>query len=82
MLYSIVEVLNMEAIREIKKVRGHQITVDLPKEFQNSEIEIIILPFKIKRQKVNGHLEVLMTSESSLKKDWDLPQEDKAWQSL
>ncbi len=30
----------------------------------------------------SSHLEALLTSESSLKKDWDLPQENKAWQSL
>lgn len=72
----------MEAIREIKKVSGHQITMDLPKRLQNSEIEIIILPLKVKRQKMNGHAETLLTSESSLKKDWNLPQENKAWQSL
>ncbi len=30
----------------------------------------------------NSHLEALLTSESSLKKDWNLPKEDKAWQNL
>jgi len=30
----------------------------------------------------SSHLEALLTSESSLKKDWDSPKEDKAWQSL
>ena len=71
----------MEAIREIKKVSGHQITIDLPQRFKGSEIEIIILPLKMKRQKGNGHFEMFM-SESALKKDWNLPEEDKAWESL
>ena len=37
---------------------------------------------RVKQENINGKLEALMTSESSLRKDWNLPQEDKAWQSL
>ena len=72
----------MEAIREIKKVKGDQVTVDLPARFRNVEIEIIVLPVKVRQERTNGKLEALMTSESALRKDWNLPQEDKAWQSL
>ncbi len=72
----------MEAIREIKKVRNHRITVDLPARFKNIEVEVIVLPVNVQQVKLNGKRELLMTSESSLKKDWNLPQEDKAWQSL
>ncbi len=72
----------MEAIREIKKVRGDQVTVDLPVRFRNVEVEIIVLPVKAKQEKTNGKLEALMTSESALRKDWNLSQEDKAWQNL
>ena len=70
----------MEAIREIKKVKDNQITVDLPARFRNMNVEVIILPFR--QEKLNGKHEILITSESSLKKDWNLPQEDKAWRSL
>ena len=72
----------MEAIREFKKVKGRRITVDLPSRFKNSQVEIIILPLNVKGVKTNGHRENLITSESALRKDWNLPQEDKAWQSL
>ena len=72
----------MEAIREIKKVKNNQITVDLPARFKNIEVEIIVLPLGKNQEKTNGKHETLVTSESSLKKDWNLPQEDKAWQSL
>ena len=72
----------MEAIREIKKVRGNRVTVDLPVRFRNVDVEIIVLPVKVKQERTNGKLEALMTSESALRKDWNLPQEDKAWQSL
>lgn len=34
----------MEAIRELKKVTGRKITIDLPNNFSAKEIEIIILP--------------------------------------
>ena len=72
----------MEAIREFKKVKGRSITVAVPSRFKNLQVEIIILPVAVKGGKVNGHRENLMISESALRKDWDLPQEDKAWQSL
>ncbi len=72
----------MEAIREIKRVKNNKITVDLPVRFRNAEVEIIVLPLKEKQEKNNGKLEALVASESSLKKDWNLPQEDRAWQSL
>jgi hypothetical protein len=72
----------MEAIREIKKVKNHQVIVDLPARFKNVEVEVIILPVGVQQVTLNGKRELLMTSESSLKKDWNLPQEDKAWQNL
>jgi hypothetical protein len=71
----------MDAIREIKKVKGDRITVDLPVRFRNMNVEVIVLPFK-QEKTTNGKNEVLITSESALQKDWNLPQEDKAWQSL
>jgi len=72
----------MEAIREIKKVKGDQITVDLPVRFRNTDVEVIVLPLNVKQPKLNGKHEILLTSESALRKDWNLPVEDRAWQSL
>ena len=72
----------MEAIREIKKLRGHKVTLNLPERFSNLEVEVIVFPLKAQKVKTNGHTEVLNMSESALKKDWNLPREDKAWQSL
>ncbi len=34
----------MDTIREIKKVKNHQVLIDLPEDYENEEIEIIILP--------------------------------------
>ncbi len=72
----------MEAIREIKKARGRRITVDLPARFKNRSVEIIILPLEGKSSINPQDLEPLFLSESALRKDWNLPQEDKAWKNL
>lgn len=37
----------MEAIREIQKVKNGQVLINLPDHFENSEVEIIILPLKM-----------------------------------
>ena len=72
----------MEAIREFRKLKGTQIRVDLPARFRDMHVEIIVLPLEGKKEKSNGKYESLLTSEFSLKKDWNLPAEDKAWQNL
>ncbi len=47
----------MEAIREIKKVRNHQVLIDLPNNYENEDVEIIILPLmNKKRQKTLSDL--------------------------
>ena len=72
----------MEAIREIKKVHGRRVIVDLPVRFKNTSVEIIILPLQGKESQKTDNMEALLLSESSLKKDWGRPQEDKAWKNL
>lgn len=71
----------MEAIREIKRVSGRRVTVDLPISFKNIAVEIIILPLGKKTKKTED-IEPLLLSESTLKKDWIRPQEDRAWKNL
>ena len=34
----------MTAIREFIKVKDHKITIDLPKDFNYKEVEVVILP--------------------------------------
>lgn len=41
----------MEAIREIKKVKNHQVLIDLPNIYENEEVEIIIQPVLNKKRK-------------------------------
>ncbi|MBW1650331.1 MAG: hypothetical protein JRJ44_06585 [Deltaproteobacteria bacterium] len=45
----------MKALRQIKKVTGDKIFLDIPKSFQGMQVEIIILPYysKIKNKKYN-----------------------------
>ena len=72
----------MEAIREIKKLKGHKVTIDLPEEFSGLEIEVIVLPLVSKSSSRKESFESLFLSESALKKDWNKPSEDKAWENL
>lgn len=36
----------MQAIREVKKVTGNKITIDLPKNFSAKEVEVIVIPYE------------------------------------
>lgn len=73
----------MEAIREIRRTRGHRVTINLPERFSGLEVEIIVLPLsRGKRRIKTDKLEALLLSESSLKKDWNADEEDQAWKNL
>ena len=39
-------VKKMEFIREIKKIEENTITIELPENYKNKEVEILILPFE------------------------------------
>lgn len=41
----------MEALRNIYAVENHRIVIDLPKSFNHTEVEIIILPFENTQQR-------------------------------
>lgn len=43
----------MNVIRETKRVKKNQITINVPDEFLNRKVEIIILPLMEKKKKVN-----------------------------
>jgi hypothetical protein len=36
----------MEFIREIKKIEENTITIELPENYKNREVEILVLPFE------------------------------------
>ncbi len=36
----------MQVVRELKKIQGKQITIDLPDNFYAKEVEIIVIPYK------------------------------------
>jgi hypothetical protein len=63
----------MQVVREIKKVTGKRITIDLPDNFYAKEVEVTVIPYK----------EVLSTkNKNDWKKDflvvsqWDITEED------
>jgi len=42
----------MQAIREVKKVEGGQIIINVPQGFTSEEVEIIILPVENRRNEI------------------------------
>ena len=48
----------MEAIREIQKVKNHQVLIKLPDSYENKDVEIIVFPI-IKKEK-SGLLDLLL----------------------
>lgn len=44
--------------------------------------EVLDFIYFLKTKIIKERLDTAIASESSLKKDWLLPEEDKAWQSL
>ncbi len=51
----------------------------LPDEFAGELLDFLRF---LKEKHVKEHIEATLLSESSLKKDWLLPDEDEAWQDL
>ncbi len=41
----------MQAIREIKKVKDHQVIITLPPSFETEEVEVIVFPVPAKIKK-------------------------------
>jgi hypothetical protein len=72
----------VKAIREIKKVKNNKVTIELPKKFSASEVEIIVLPITDSEQFIGKNFEALFLSESALKKDWYKSEEDAIWKNL
>ena len=44
----------MEFIREIRKVEANTITINLPREYRDQEVEVLVLPLKRKSKKKAG----------------------------
>lgn len=70
----------MEAIRGIKEITNHKITINLPKSFSGKKVEVIILP--LKEENKMAICEPAFLSEASLAKDWNKKEEDNAWKNL
>jgi len=61
-----------------KEILLHEID-QFPHEYLKEVLDFIRL---LKHKKVNVKLDTALASESSLKKDWLLPEEDEVWRNL
>ncbi|MBI5633135.1 MAG: hypothetical protein HZA15_06625 [Nitrospirae bacterium] len=50
----------MQAIREIKSVKGKKIIIDLPEDFRDQKVEVIVLPFAEETEKKRNLNSLLM----------------------
>jgi hypothetical protein len=66
----------MNAIRKISKIVDKKVIVDIPEDFSEENVEIIILPYTEKEQDFFA-----AASGSSLKNIWD-NQEDDVYEKL
>jgi hypothetical protein len=72
----------MQAIREVKKVEGGQIIINVPQGFTSEEVEIIILPVENRRNEIERkkRLRNLLLSGPTLNNEDMKEIEDlKAW---
>ena len=79
----------MNAIRNIVKVKNKKIIIDLPADFDTTEVEVIVLPYqnhekKIKfKEKLSSFVKnsPLYDSNIILEKDNDIGKEVELWNS-
>lgn len=50
----------MQAIREVKNVKGRSITIDLPEGFRKGKVEVIVLPYIETTEKKKNVEDLLM----------------------
>jgi len=74
----------MQAIREVKNVKGKKITIDLPEGFRKGKVEVIILPY-IERAVKKKNIENLLMkgpklTEEEIKSFLTVREDMKKWQ--
>ena len=55
----------MQAIREVKNVKGKTITIDLPEGFRKGKVEVIVLPY-VESTKKRKNIENLLMKGPNL----------------
>ena len=69
----------MRVVREIRRISGKRITIDLPDAFRGKEVEILVIPYKripVADGKDEWKRDFLSVSQ------WDITEEDvktKSW---
>ncbi|HJQ08432.1 MAG TPA: hypothetical protein VJ836_03035 [Candidatus Saccharimonadales bacterium] len=74
---TIIAIGNSKGVR-IPKVLLKESGIDKDVEIKATKSGIKITPLKA----VNNKTETALLSEATLRKDWDRPEEDKAWSNL
>ncbi len=73
----------MQAIREVKNVKGKKITIDLPEDFRDQKVEVIVLPYAEEAVK-KGNLESLLMegptlTDEEIKQFLTVREDTKRW---
>jgi len=72
----------MQAIREIKDVHDHKVTIDVPDSFTSEQVEVIVIPYRgdendqpFKRSADDTNI---MQAQQTSMQDWD-NEDDEVW---
>lgn len=63
----------MNYIKTIKRVKDHKIVIDVPEEFENEDVEVIVLPVG---EETSIDKSIMSLSEESFK-EWDNDADDR-----
>jgi hypothetical protein len=73
----------MQALRKIKNVKDRKVIIDLPEDFKNKIVEVIILPYTRKATKKKNLSEILMKGpvleEDDIKSFIAVKEDMKKW---
>ncbi len=71
--------------REIIRPTNQRYIIEIPKEYLNEEVEILILPFssfdRERKRKLNNIDPMILMQSSSMQHTWD-NSDDEAWDEL
>jgi len=87
MLYLIMHLckrrLEMQAIREIRSVKGKKIIIDLPEDFRDQKVEVIVLPYAEEAGKMKNLHSLLMDgptlTDEEIKQFMTVREDMKRW---
>ena len=69
----------MQALKFIKPIKDNKIILNIPKEFETDEAEIIVLPHKRKKKNLEALLSVSVWSDEEIKRIEQAVEGFKNW---